>query len=134
MTDEGKLVKLSDSDLRVAGGSDIRDRTVKNPDGEEVGTVEDLLIDPEADEVRFLIVASGGFLGIGKEKSFVPVEAVREVGDEVLVDLSREQLAGAPGYDPDLVPDRVYYDQLYGYYGFTPYWVSGFTPPFRPWP
>ncbi len=135
MTEEVKLIKLSDSDERVAAGAtDVTGRTVRTTDGDEIGNVDDMLIDPDSDSVRFLVVASGGFLGMGKEKMFIPVEAVANVGDEVLIELSREKLGGAPGYDPALVPDRTYYDQLYGYYGITPYWVSGFAPPYRPWP
>lgn len=132
MTNEGMLVKLSESGKRVAAeGADINGRTVRDADGEEVGTVDDLLIDPDEDVVRFLVVASGGVLGIGKETSFIPVEAVRHVDDEIHIDLNRGALAGAPGYDPLLVPDRTYYDELYRYYGYAPYWVTGFVPPYR---
>jgi sporulation protein YlmC with PRC-barrel domain len=135
MTDEVKLIKLSASGEHVAGpDNDITGRTVRNTDGEEIGTVEDILIDPEADTARMLIVASGGFLGIGRDETFIPVELVTQVRDEVLVDLTREKLRRAPGYTPTLVPDRVYYDELYGYYEITPYWAPGFVPPYRIWP
>lgn len=128
-----KLIKLSDSDERfVAANDDIRDRSVKDRNGDDLGTVEDLLIDPAEHKVRFLVVASGGFLGIGEDRSFIPVDAVRKVTeDEVHVDQSRDRVAGAPRYDPDLV-GVGYYDQVYSYYGFTPYWLPGYAYPAYP--
>ncbi|MCW4384555.1 PRC-barrel domain-containing protein [Salinibacterium sp. SYSU T00001] len=127
---ESTLIKLSESDERIENGSaDIRGLKVKDAGGEDIGTVDDLLIDPDADEVRFIVVASGGFLGIGQDETYIPVEAVTDISDDVSVDLSREKLEGAPGYDPELAPDRGYYDRVYGYYGYSPYWAPGYAAP-----
>ena len=41
----------------------MRNRTVVNRDGEDIGEVEDPLIDAHKKRVRLLEVASGGFLG-----------------------------------------------------------------------
>lgn len=55
-------------------------------------------------------------------KSLIPVEAITKIGDKVVtVNQTRERVVGAPVYDPSLVDDR-YYDSLYGYYGWAPYW------------
>jgi hypothetical protein len=42
-------------------------------------SVEDLYIDRQEREVRFLEVGAGGFLGIGEGRFLVPVEAVTKV-------------------------------------------------------
>jgi sporulation protein YlmC with PRC-barrel domain len=58
------LVRLSDTELTVADpAADMRNRKVVDRDGEEIGEVDDLLIDAPEKRVRFLEVASGGFLG-----------------------------------------------------------------------
>jgi sporulation protein YlmC with PRC-barrel domain len=58
------LVRLSDTELTMADGADdIRGRDVVDISGEELGEVDDLLIDDGERKVRFLEVASGGFPG-----------------------------------------------------------------------
>lgn len=120
------LHKLSDADLTVADpAEDIRGRTIVDAAGEEVGKVEDLPIDDREAEVRFLLAGGGGFPGIGETRSMLPVEAVARIADDtVYINESRECLAGAPRYDPALA-DQTYYDDLYGYYGYSPYWAPG---------
>ena len=129
-----KLVKLSDTDQTVASGEeDIRGRSVKDRAGEDLGKVDDLLIDPATNQVRFLIVASGGFLGLGEQKSFIPVDAVTRVGaHDVHIDQTLEQVAGAPAYDPDLVNDRSYHGGVYDHWGYLPYWAPGYAYPGYP--
>ncbi len=70
------LVKLSESeDIRVQEPwQDIRELDVYDINGEQIGSVEDLYVDREAQLPRFLDVAAGGFLGIGKKHFLIPVE------------------------------------------------------------
>src|SRR4029450_4720983 len=79
------LVRLSDTEPTIANpAEDIRDRTVVDRDGEEIGEVEDLLIDAHEKRVRLLEVASGGFLGLGKTKFLLPVEALNRISDDTV--------------------------------------------------
>lgn len=128
------LLKLSDTDQTISiGDDDIRGRNVKDRTGEEIGSVDDLLIDADENRVRFIVVASGGFLGIGKDKVFIPVDAITGINaDDVTIDQTRENVAGAPDYDPELVDALPYYDDIYGYYGYTPYWGTGYAYPAYP--
>lgn len=132
------LKKISDSNQTVASPEeDVRGRTVCNTVGEDLGTVDDLLIDEEEGKVRFLLVGHGGFLGIGEKSSFIPVDAVTRVTeDQVYIHHSREHVAGAPGYDPGLVDESGYYDKVYDHYGYGPFWGPGYVYPgfplFRP--
>ncbi len=136
MTDanRAKLVKLGDTDLTVADkAEDIRGRKVLDKAGQEIGEVDALLIDDQESKVRFLEVASGGFLGIGKDKVLIPVDAIAKIdGDHVHIDQTREHVAGAPDYDPSLAEDVDYYGGLYGYYGYSPYWGMGYAYPAYP--
>ena len=129
-----RLVKLSDSNLALARPSqDLRGRTVVDANGEEVGEVDDLLIDEAEKQVRFLRVASGGFFGMGAAKFLLPVDAVTEVkADQVRISRSRDRVAEAPAYDPDLI-DPVHLGDVYNHYGYTPYWTPGYVYPFYPY-
>lgn len=133
----GEMVKLGDTGKTVADPQeDIRGYTARDRSGEELGKVEELLIDQDEEKVRFLLIASGGFLGIGKDKTFLPVDAVQSINHsdrEVLIGHTREQIAGAPDYDPDLAEVMPYFDSVYGYYGFSPYWSPGYGYPAYPY-
>lgn len=115
------LSRLHDIGRTVAGSDeDIRGRMVKDRNGRKIGKIEHLLIDDVEQTVRFLEVASGGFLHLGETKSFIPVEAITRItkGD-VHIGPTRERVAGAPRYDPDLVmADTRHLFDLYPYYGY----------------
>jgi sporulation protein YlmC with PRC-barrel domain len=78
VTEQGAtLVNLGDTGLTVADpNADVRGRAVVDHNGEEIGKVDDLLIDDRERRVRFLRVGHGGFLGIGASHFLVPVDAV----------------------------------------------------------
>ncbi|MFI8413177.1 PRC-barrel domain-containing protein [Paeniglutamicibacter gangotriensis] len=132
--DAGKLLKLGDTDKTVATqDEDIRNRHVKDKDGADIGKVSDLLIDETERKVRFIEVASGGFLGIGQDKTFLPVETITSItNDEVRIDQTREHLTNAPAYDPDLVPERDTYGDILIHYGYEPFWGPDYRYPDYP--
>lgn len=96
--------------------------------GEEIGHVNDLLVDNREHKVRFLRVAAGGFLGPGERKFLIP--AVVSIQDsEVHVGQTREHVTGAPEYDPEVVQEEHYWEDVYGYWGYDPYWTAGYAYP-----
>ncbi len=117
------LTKLSDTDFRLEDPwQDIHGNDVYAADGDKIGTVEDLYVDEEGREVRFLTFESGGFLGtsIGATYRMIPVEAVSDVReDRVTVNFDREMAASAPAFDTDVVPTHDYQRDLYDYYGYS---------------
>ena len=64
-------------------------------------------------------VASGGFLGFGQRRSFIPVSAITRVTDtDVLISRTGAPAAGASRYDPDVVAvDPDYAENMYPYLG-----------------
>ncbi len=118
------LIKLSDSeDLRLREPlQDIRGLDVYDNNGEQIGTVEDLYVDQEAQFPRFLDVGAGGFLGIGKKHFLVPFEEVsRSVSEEerVVVRQNRDKVLGSPDFDPDEIPKLDLQRAVYAYYGYS---------------
>lgn len=134
-TDKAKLVRLSDTDFTLgASEEDIRGHRVFDGSGEEIGHVNDLLVDEREVKVRFLEVAAGGFLGLGERKFLIPVDAVTRIErDEVHVDQTREHVIAAPEYDPEVVQEETYWNDLYGYWGYAPFWTPGYAYPAYPY-
>jgi sporulation protein YlmC with PRC-barrel domain len=115
------LTKLSESDLRLEESwQDIRGLDVYDITDEQIGSVEDLYVDQQARQPRFLVVSAGGFLGIGKKHFLIPVEDVsRDVGeDRVTITQPREKVLNSPEFDPDIgVPDPDLQRAIEAYYG-----------------
>ncbi|WP_298459878.1 PRC-barrel domain-containing protein [uncultured Cellulomonas sp.] len=129
------LVRLGDAGLTVPREQDVRGLAVVDRDGEDIGTVDELLVDEGEHRVRFLEVGSGGFLGIGEEKRLIPVDAVKAIDERVHVDTTRSLIAASPPYDPDVAraSPEDFFGGLYGYYGVAPYWGPGYVYPAMPW-
>lgn len=104
------LVGLGNSDFVLEDPEqDIRGNEVYDPKGHRIGGVDDLYIDEEEREVRFLGVSDGGLLGIlgiGQKRLLIPVEAVTEVArGMVTVEPGRTEKADGPGwFDARVVP------------------------------
>lgn len=76
------LIAISESDYEIAQrADDITGRTVVDTRGDEVGVVEELLIDSDNPRVRYIVVSSGGFLGFGKQELYIPVSAIEHVDE-----------------------------------------------------
>lgn len=128
------LYRLGDMNLVVADRSeDIRGRKVVDRAAEEIGTVEDLLVDDREQKVRFMEIGTGGFLGLGETKFLMPIDAIIKIeADTIHVDQTRERVAGAPRYAPELVSDQRHWEELYGYYGYAPFWGPDYVYPLLP--
>jgi sporulation protein YlmC with PRC-barrel domain len=91
---------------------------VRNPEGEELGTIEDLVLDMQSHQVRYAALSYGGFLGIGDKLFAVPIDALRLKydGDKsyFIVDVDKETLKNAPGFAKDAWPDFA-----------NPTWMAG---------
>lgn len=119
------LERLGDSDLELAEGErDIRNMKVVDADGNELGTVTGLYVDLGERAVRFLMVRGGGILGIGDRELLIPADAIRSVHDVVRLGHSHLQVAQSPRYQPDLVDKRWYWEGMYGWYGYPPFWAG----------
>jgi sporulation protein YlmC with PRC-barrel domain len=125
------LVKISDTDLVFASpDDDIRGYEVVDSYGEDIGKVDNMMIDTDEFKVRFINVASGGFLGIGEKTFLLPVDAITAIDNRrITVSRSREYVANGPTYDPEMVERPDYWDRNYGYYGYAPFWGAGYIYP-----
>lgn len=100
---------------------------VRNRDGDRLGTLHEIVIDLESGRVAYTVVASGGFLGMGDKFFAIPWDLVTVDLDnhEIVLDIDKELLENAPGFDKDNWPDstdRTWIADVFRYYQSTPYW------------
>jgi len=116
--------------IRVSKVLDENARTVAD---EKLGEVEDMVIDPANARIAYLIVSTGGFLGMGEKMHAIPWEAARaktrtdKDNDDLIVNITKDRLQKAPEFKKDdwnRMTEPAYMSELYTYYGARPYWSS----------
>lgn len=81
--------------------ADVEDRNLVNAAGEDVGDIEDIILDREQGLIDYVIVATGGLLDIGEELVPVPFEMlsvqVDDAGNaELVLNAEQTDLEAAP--------------------------------------
>jgi len=74
---------------------------VVTPDGESVGDIQDIVLDPRTGRVTYCVVSFGGFFGLGRKLFAVPFSAFGYdlAEDEYVLDVSKQYLRAAPGFN-----------------------------------
>lgn len=112
----------------LIGADKVDGTAVYDTSGERLGDIHDVMIDKVSGRVAYAVLSFGGFLGLGEKYHPLPWNALHydtEIGGYV-VDVSRDQLEGAPAYadtDEPAWGDRNYEKGIHDYYGLPPYWM-----------
>jgi len=112
---------------------------VINSGGEDLGKIEDMVIDMRNNRVAYAILSFGGLFGVGDKHFAIPWEALAfDLSEKVAVlNVDKDRLSNAPGFDKDSWPDMAdtrWGTTLHQHYGYKPYWEEDATevPPARP--
>ena len=115
------LTNLDELDLPLEQPwQDTRGLDVYDIIDEQRGSVEDLYVDQDTRQPRFVVVSAGGFLGAGKKHLLIPAEEVsRDISEEwVTVTEPRDKVLNTPEFDPDAgVPPADVQRAIEAYYG-----------------
>jgi len=110
---------------RLLSASTLMGDRVINSKGEELGKLEEVMLDIDSG----CVVSFGGILGIGDKLFAIPWDAMRLDTDRkaFILDIDRQRLENAPGFDKNDWPqttDRDWMLEVYRFYGSEPYWVE----------
>ncbi len=111
---------------RVLSASTISGDPVRNPQGEDLGKIEDLMIDLDRGRVAYAVLSFGGVFGIGDKLFAVPWKAMAVDTDRhcFMLNVTKDRLKQAPGFDKDNWPDITDSDwstQVNSFYGTRAY-------------
>ena len=81
--------------------TELKHSKTKNLQNEQIGEIDELLIEPDTGVVRFAVLSVGGFLGLGTTRVAVPWRALaitrqRDGTVTMVVDATKERLERAP--------------------------------------
>jgi len=90
----------------VIRASDLIGYTVRNEQGENLGEITDLAINPDDGSLAYVALSYGGFLGMGENLIAVPVDRLDFRPDEnaAILDVDRQTLENMEGFDDDNWP------------------------------
>ena len=114
----------------VVPASKIIGETVVNRQSENVGKIDELVIDAKKNRIMYAVLSFGGFMGVGNKLFAMPWEAFEFSATEnkLILDVDKEKLKAAPGFEKgDNWPDfknKLWGESIYNYYNYTPPWKS----------
>lgn len=106
--------------------SEIDGYSIGASDG-PIGSITDFLFDDITWRVRWLVVDTGTFLA--GRKVLLPPSAlshVNHIGHQLSVNLTKQQVKDSPSIRTDEPVSGNMETDLYDYYGWSPYWATGF--------
>ena len=101
--------------------------TVYNTAGENIGEIEDVMLDKLSNGIMFAVIGFGGFLGISEKYHAIPWASLDYDEDRggYVVPFSEDQLKAAPSYSINELTGsdgEAARDASYNYYNVQPYW------------
>ena len=123
-------IKKTDPDKKfrsVLSASTLAGDSVRNAAGEDLGKIDEIMIDIPSGRVAYAVLSFGGFLGMGDKLFAVPWTALKVDEDDkcFILNVDRRTIEQAPGFDKDNWPDMSdtsWGGQISSYYKVNPYW------------
>jgi hypothetical protein len=119
--------KAAKGAFTISAKKSILGAKVINAQREDLGTIEDIILDARDNRVAYAILSFGGFLGLADRHFAIPWEALSlDLSQKIAVlDIDKDRLRNAPGFEKDRWPDMAdpsWGSQIYRHYGYEPYW------------
>ena len=95
---EGKHPNLP---LKYLASTSIIGDKVRNDKDEDMGAIEDIMLDIDGGKIEYYIIKFGGFLTIGEKYFAIPFNRLKvdPIKKMFILSESREKLEKAPGFD-----------------------------------
>lgn len=116
----------------IAVRKSILGAKVINAEHEDLGKIEDLVLDTRTNRVAYAILSLGGILGFGDEHFAIPWEAFSfDLSEKrAVLNTDKDRLKNAPSFGKDNWPDMAdtaWATKLHNHYGYRPYWEEDAT-------
>ena len=112
---------------RVMAASTLEGNNVVNRADEGLGEIKEIMLDVPTGRIAYVVLSSGGFLGLGDKLFAIPWSALTldTEGKRFILDVAKERMKNAPGFDKDHWPsmaDQRWATSLHEFYSTRPYW------------
>ena len=109
----------------LMGADTLIGDSVVNAQEEDLGDIREIMLDMQTGQVAYAVLAFGGFLGMGEKLFAVPWQALHldTVNKRMVLNVDKERLKNAPGFDKDAWPDMSdvsWASGIHSFYGTDP--------------
>lgn len=110
----------------LMGADTLIGDSVVNAAEEDLGDIKEIMLDMQTGQVAYAVLAFGGFLGMGEKLFAVPWQALHldTVNHRFVLNVDKERLKNAPGFDKDAWPDMsdvTWASGIHSFYGTDPH-------------
>ena len=107
---------------QLMGADTLNGNDVYNEQDEDLGDIKEFMLDLKTGRVSYAVLSFGGFLGMGDKLFAVPWNALKldTVNNRFVLNVDKERLESAPGFDKDDWPDmsdQSWAQGVHTYYG-----------------
>lgn len=111
---------------RLMGANTLTGNEVANRQDEDLGDIKEIMLDVPSGRIAYAVLSFGGFLGMGDKLFAVPWNALTldTTNKRFILDVTKERLKSAPGFDKDDWPDMAdasWIKGVHAYYGVKYY-------------
>ena len=111
----------------VMAADTLQGDKVVNTAGENLGEIEDIMLDVPSGRIAYAVLSFGGVMGMGDKLFAIPWSALTLDADRkcFVLDIDKDRLKNAPGFDKDHWPsmaDTSWAEQVHTFYNRAPYW------------
>lgn len=110
----------------IVSASTLAGYRVRNVRNEDLGAIEELMIDPISGRLAYAVLCFSGILGAGDKLYAIPWDLLKlNAADRALVLEWDSDLDGAPSFPQDDWPefgDAQWEREIHEYYGRQPHW------------
>lgn len=99
---------VQDLDRRL-GFDDISGTDVRNIKDEQLGTIDNVILDPKTGRITYAVIARGGVLGFGEDHVAVPWDSLRATPNlnAFVLNVDRQTMTNAPKIDTNRIGDTA---------------------------
>jgi sporulation protein YlmC with PRC-barrel domain len=106
----------------------IGDRVV-NREGEDLGKIEEIMLETENGRIAYAVLSFGGLMGMGDKLFAIPWNLLQLDAQQrrFILNVSKERLKTAPGFDKNNWPrmaDQEWSREIAGFYGQIVDWIG----------
>jgi sporulation protein YlmC with PRC-barrel domain len=93
----------------LMGAGTLLGEDVYNSNDEKLGDIKEFMLEMDTGTVAYAVLSFGGFLGLGEKLFAVPWDALEldTVNKRFVLDMEKNRLQNAPGFDKDDWPDMT---------------------------
>ncbi len=118
--------------LGIFAAVPLKGALVRNYAGQDLGKLDDFVLDFDSGRIAYVTVSVGGFLGVGDKLFVIPWEFCSLRADEhtLYADVEKQLLLDSPSIDHGHWPnmgDPGWAERIHSHYAQKPYWNSDIT-------